>query len=251
MDGFFIFIVLFPPIVLFLIGYLIRFRKMYWLISGYNTMPAEKKKNVDTENLGVLIGNMCFILGCLLFIGFLLIFLEAYIAGYIVLGLIFPVIIFTIIIAQKYDGNNFNKTSKMKTSSKVVVGIIVFLLLAVFGFVGSMLIKEMQPISVSLEQNSLRIVGSYGQEILYTNIQEIQIIDTLPEIQRRTNGSAAGTVLRGHFLLSEVGQAMLYLDREKPPFIYLATLEQKIYLNAASSELTRELFDSLSSKLER
>jgi hypothetical protein len=248
MNGFGFLILLFPPLVLFFVGYLIRFRKMYWLISGYNTMPADKKKKVDTEKLGVFMGNICFILGFLLFVGFLLFSLDAFIPGYIVLALFFPVIIFTIINAQKYDGNTRTDSNKMKTSAKIVVGIIVVSILVLFGFVGSMIFKEMQPISVSLEENSLRIDGSYGQEILYTNIQEIQIIDTLPEIQRRTNGSAAGTVLRGHFLLSEVGQAMLYLDREKPPFIYLATSEQKIYLNTVSPELTRDLFDSLSAK---
>ena len=64
-------ILLFPPLILFLIGYLIRYRKMYWLISGYNTMSGEKKKKVDTENLGIFMGNICFILGILLFVGFL------------------------------------------------------------------------------------------------------------------------------------------------------------------------------------
>ena len=248
MNSFGFLILLFPPLVLFLIGYLIRYRKLYWLISGYNTMSAEKKKKVDTENLGVFMGNICFILGFLLFVGFLLISLEAFIPGYIVLALIFPLIIFTIIAAQKYDGNTRTDSNKMKTSAKIVVGVIVVSIFALLGFVGSMIFKDMQPITVTLEQDSFRIDGSYGQEILYTDIQEIQIIDTLPEIQRRTNGSAAGTVLRGHFLLTEVGQAMLYLDREKPPFIYLVTPEQKIYLNTASPQLTRDLFDSLSAK---
>ncbi len=44
---------------------------------------------------------------------------------------------------------------------------------------------------------------------------------------------------------------MLYLDRENPPFIYLVTPEQKIYLNTASPQLTRDLFDSLSAKLKK
>ncbi len=208
MNSFGFLILLFPPLVLFLIGYLIRYRKMYWLISGYNTMPAEKKKKVDTENLGVFMGNICFILGFLLFVGFLLISLEAFIPGYIVLALIFPGDHFyNHNAAQKYDGNTRTNSNKMKTSAKIVVGVIVVSIFALLGFVGSMIFKDMQPITVTLEQDSFRIDGSYGQEILYTDIQEIQIIDTLPEIQRRTNGSAAGTVLRGHFLLSEVGQA--------------------------------------------
>jgi hypothetical protein len=50
--------------------------------------------------------------------------------------------------------------------------------------------------------------------------------------------------------MSDVGPVMLYLDREKPPFIYLETLDQKIYLNSATSDLTRELFETLQVKLQ-
>lgn len=239
-----------PTIVLFFVGYLIRVRKMYWLISGYNTMSAEKKKRVDTENLGLLIGNMCFVLGCLMFIGFLFIFLEVFTIGFVALALFFPVIIYTLITAQKYDGTNFNNAGEMKNSSKVVVAIIVVLLLALFGFIGSMIFKEIQPISISLEQDRLTIAGSYGQSVPFADIQEIQLVETLPEIQRRTNGSTTGYVLRGHFLMSEVGPVMLYLDREKPPFIYIETVNQKIYLSSATPELTRELFDTLQAKLK-
>jgi hypothetical protein len=250
MHGMDFLILLLPPLVLFFVGYLVRFRKMYWLISGYNTMSAEKKKKVDTENLGILIGNMCFILGGIMFLGFLLINLEVFSAAYVVFAMFFLVIIYTIITAQKYDGTNFNNAGEMKTSSKVVVAIIVVLLLALFGFIGSKVYKEAQPVIVNIEQGSLHIDGSYGQNIPIDDIVEIQLIDSLPEIQRRTNGSETGYMLRGHFQLSEIGQAMLYLDRQNPPFIYLATSEQKVYLNGASPQETRELFAALSEEIK-
>lgn len=42
-------IALIPVLILVVIGFLIKYKKAYWLISGYNTMPAEKKKN-DENN---------------------------------------------------------------------------------------------------------------------------------------------------------------------------------------------------------
>lgn len=96
-----------------------------------------------------------------------------------------------------------------------------------------------------IEQNSLVIDGSYGQTVLISDLQEIQLIDTLPVIERRTNGSATGEMLRGYFQLSQVGTALLYLDRENPPFILLTTKVDKIYLNLETAEQTRELFDAL------
>jgi len=218
---------------------------MYWLISGYNTMSAEKKKNVDTQQLGILMGNVCFILGFLTFFGFLLIVLQAFTAGMIVLALFFPVIIYTLITAQKYDGNTRTADNKMKTSAKIIVGIIVAALIGVLGFVATRISKDMQPMTAHIEQNSLVIDGSYGQTILISDLQEIQLIDTLPVIERRTNGSATGDMLRGYFQLSQVGTALLYLDRENPPFILLTTKVDKIYLNLETAEQTRELFDAL------
>ena len=52
-----------PGALLLLLGYLIRYRRMYFLISGYNTMPAGKRKNVDTEGLDRLMGRSLFAMG--------------------------------------------------------------------------------------------------------------------------------------------------------------------------------------------
>jgi len=31
------------------LGLMIKYKKTYWMISGYNTMAAEEKRNVDTS----------------------------------------------------------------------------------------------------------------------------------------------------------------------------------------------------------
>jgi len=147
--------------------------------------------------------------------------------------------------AQKYDRNTRTKTGKMKTGAKVLVGVIVFSLLIILGFVGYMVYQGMKPTTIVIEQDELKISGPYGQLVSLADIIEIQLIDTLPDIQLRTNGSAIGSVLQGHFKLAEVGQAMLYLDRNLPPFIYLETSSQKIYFNLATAEQTRQLFGEL------
>lgn len=251
MDWMEILLLLLPTFVLCLVGYLVRFRKAYWLISGYNTMSAEKKKNVDTAKLGVLIGNMLFAMGALMFTGILLIFLDQSVLGLCVLGLVIPMIIFAIISAQKYDGNTRSDTGEMKKSAKVGVGVIVGSLLIVLGLVGYLLYQGMQPTLIILDQDKLNIAGSYGQSIPVADIQDIQLLDTLPEIQLRTNGSAIGQVLRGHFRLADKNQVMLYLDRSQPPFIYLVTSDQMIYLNNPSPEQTRQLFEDLKSRMSK
>lgn len=43
--------------IFFIVGIGIRYFRWYFLIAGYNTMSEEKKKNVDIEALGKLMGN--------------------------------------------------------------------------------------------------------------------------------------------------------------------------------------------------
>ncbi|MFU0827925.1 MAG: hypothetical protein ACFWTJ_10435 [Lachnoclostridium sp.] len=57
-------IVLMSSIILIFIvfGILIKYKKCYWLISGYNTSSKEKKKNIDIAGLSKFTGNFCFII---------------------------------------------------------------------------------------------------------------------------------------------------------------------------------------------
>lgn len=249
MDWFDIILLALPPLILFGIGYLIRFKKAYWLISGYNTMPAAKKLKVDTAGLGHLIGNMCFIMGAVMLVGILLIYLEQAAVGFIVLGCLVPVIIYILIAAQKYDGNNFDETGRMKTGARNAIGAIVAGLLLLFSFVGYLIYQGFQPTSIVVDRQSLTINGSYGQSIPVQDIVQIELIDTLPHIELRTNGSAIGSHLRGHFRVAEIGPAMLYLDAGKPPFIAIETAGQRIYLNLEEPEQTRDLFNELEQAL--
>lgn len=59
---------LMPVLLLVVIGILIKYKKAYWLISGYNTMSAEKKKNVNIEGLGNFTANICFLMAGLIFV---------------------------------------------------------------------------------------------------------------------------------------------------------------------------------------
>ncbi len=234
-----------PTLLLFAIGYLIRFRKAYWLISGYNTMSAAKKQKVDTEKLGRLMGNMCFLMGAIMFTGILLIYFRLAVLGFIILGCLIPVILYILIAAQKYDGNNFDESGRMKTGAKIIVGSIVVGLLVLLSFVGSLVYQGFQPSAIAFDGAVLKISGSYGQSILVQDIQALQLTEELPVIEMRTNGSAIGDRLRGHFRLQDIGQAMLYLKIGNPPYVSIRTATQKIYLNLETPEQTQSLFSQI------
>jgi hypothetical protein len=55
---------IFLPIALILsiIGWLVKFKKMTWLISGYNTASKQKKEEYDKEKLCKYFGDFIFLL---------------------------------------------------------------------------------------------------------------------------------------------------------------------------------------------
>lgn len=55
-------IFLLPAGILIVVGWLVKYRQVTWLISGYNTASKEKKKTYDTEKLTRHFGNFMFLL---------------------------------------------------------------------------------------------------------------------------------------------------------------------------------------------
>lgn len=236
---------LIPVTLLVVTGFLIKYKKAYWLISGYNTMSAEKKKNVDTEALGEFIANVCFIIaGIVLAATVLLALKQTAIAG-IMFVLIFPVIIYTLVHAQKFDGNNFNSEGKMKTGSKAMVGSIVAVLVLITIMVGVMMSQSSKPAGYTLENGMLTISGMYGQEIDLRKVSSLDMKDTIPEVLLRTNGSALGSMLKGNFKLEYLGQAKLFIDRSESPFIFIYTDGTTIIINCGQGEETKAFYEKL------
>lgn len=57
-----------PAFLLLIIAYFVKFRKVTWLISGYNTASKKSKEKYDLEKLCRLMGNFTFGLSFILFI---------------------------------------------------------------------------------------------------------------------------------------------------------------------------------------
>lgn len=232
-------------IILAIIGCLIKYKKAYWLISGYNTMSAEKKKNVHIEGLGRFVSSVCFVIATIIFVATIFIALGKNTESVIVFALLLPVIIYTLINAQKYDGNARNDEGKMKKGTKLLIGLIIsFLVLVAIG-VCFLLYFSNIPAEYTLQNGILNISGMYGQEIPIYDISSLELKETLPAALLRTNGSALGNMYKGYFKLKDISKAMLFLNVSKPPFIYLRSNTQTIILNCNDSEKTKILYEKL------
>jgi hypothetical protein len=59
-------------IIFIVLGILIKYGKMYFLIAGYNTMPREEKEKYNIEGIASLFGNVMFGIALIIVTGYLI-----------------------------------------------------------------------------------------------------------------------------------------------------------------------------------
>jgi len=124
----------------------------------------------------------------------------------------------------------------------IVAAVIAFpILLVVFG--------RQEP-EVSFSDSSLTLSGMYGISIDYKDILHADTIQSLPQVKSRTNGFAAGKVLKGNFKLHDRSRVMLFVKKGIPPYICIKTTDKTVYLNFENRVKTRDVFKILSEKVE-
>lgn len=219
--------------------------KWYFLISGYNTMPKEQKKNVDTKGLGLLMGLYGYANG----VAFLVLGILELLGKKpsILPALIFSAVstVYLIIKAQKYDGNVRKKGGKMfkKQGQNPTVSIVITIISIVF--VAVLMLFSIQATKATFLDEGVKIHGMYGDVYEWETIEEVELIEKLPSIETRTNGSAIGSFLKGHFRTTEFGSVKLFVDTKIPPFIFLKTQEGIIIFNMKTAEETQNVFEEI------
>jgi hypothetical protein len=133
----------------------------------------------------------------------------------------------------------------MKTGSKVILGVIIAFLTIVLTGAGFLVYQGTLPSGLSLSADSLTITGMYGDIVKAADMDEISMVEELPDITLRTNGSAVGGMLKGYFDVTGYGNAKLFLNTKVPPYIIIQTEAETYILNGKTKEETQTLYDNL------
>jgi len=245
-------VMLLPVVILVLIGYLVKYRRVYWLISGYNTMSKEKKQNVDIEGLANFTGNFCFALAVLIGVASALLTGGYDIAAGVLFAFLLPLSIYVLIKTQQYDHNARNADGTMERKTLLKLGLTIAFMVIIGIGVGVLLYFSYQPAELLITEEYLQIEGMYGEKIPYSEIEVVALIQEIPEITARTNGSSIGERRKGHFRLKDLGAAKLFLVSDEPPYIFLERYDQKpIIINFADQEETEDVYEELSKAWQR
>ena len=228
-----------------LLGTLIYVFKWYFLISGYNTMSKERKEKVNIKALSKLIGCYCFSNGIMFILTEILYDLN--IEKSIAVSEIFFAIstIYLLVKAQTYDGNIFDENGKIRKGAgkqftiPATISGVALLAVAVLVFF------SIQPTKVSYLDNGLQIQGMYGEIYNWESIDDLKLLENLPKILIRTNGSALGNFLRGHFYIEEYKDAKLFINTKVPSLIYFKYNGDDIIFNLQNVEETKQAYEKI------
>ena len=108
-----------------------------------------------------------------------------------------------------------------------------------------------QSTKVTFLEEGIQIHGMYGEVYTWESIAAVELMEELPTIEMRTNGSALGSNLKGHFRTKEMGSVKLFVNTQNPPFIYLETDDGGAIFNMNNANETQEIFREIKQKIPK
>lgn len=217
------------------------------LINPYGSMPPERKALVNIEGLKKASAIISGVTGLLLVIVATLLMLKVIdeeVSGVLMTVFLLAMMVPLFIAMKKYNGFGRDGSGKIAKSTKtsrvawIVSGVITGVTVLV---VAVILISSIRPSEITVGEETITISGSYGREIPVSDVVSVDLLDEMPPIAMRTNGSDTGHRLKGHFKLKSGEKCMVFVVKQAP-YIELRTSDNLYYLNADSKEETNELF---------
>lgn len=239
------YIIIVSGLVLVVVGWLCyRFPNM---INPYGNMTPERKALVDIDGLKKASFIIMAITGILLIVTALLYIFKVIseIMSVNIMTLLVLLMIVPLFIAmKKYNGFGRDKSGRaapiIARPAKWVwvgMGLTAVFVIAIFAF------SNKTP-KIEVSEEKISISGMYGRDIPTAEILSVELLEKLPDIKMRTNGSATGKYLKGHFLLKNGENCMIFV-RTEAPYIELRTTDNLYYFNNANAEETVRLFEQL------
>ncbi len=238
-------ILIFVICFIIILGVLIKYFKCYWLIAGYNTASAEKKKNTDIVGLSRFVGNICFVIAGFLVLDYVLeVYLEySDFSSYAMPVIIIILAVYAVIRAQKFKLS----PEKNKINHLLRIIFIVFVIALPVGFI----IYGISFQKVTVNSEYIKISGVHGIKQEIKDITDIELKNSIPKITRRTNGLSLFNIRKGNFKLKDIGKGKLYIYKGNPPYIYISTGNDYIIINYKDAKETEELYKKIKLNWEK
>lgn len=222
------------------------------MINPYGNMSPERKALVDIEGLKRSTAIIMTVAGGLLLFTVLLSYLkyiDENMSGLLLTVIGIAMIIPLFIAMHRHNGFGRDRSGVLTPEQKkqkysklawVIVGVSMV-------FVVVILLFASKPTKIEVGEESISISGMYGREIPISGIVSVELLEKMPSIAVRTNGSSTGRYNKGHFRLSN-GENCLLFTRNQAPYIELRTTDNLYYINGDTEEETIEILSKIKEK---
>lgn len=225
-----------------MLGWAVRCKKAYWLISGFSFRPEEEKKilieNGYPQKTGsLLIGTA---LGMLLLLP--LSFTNFKFAMEVQFGFMMVVLLGGFIYLSRFEVPAKRKRSYWIGTILAVVtlGPIIYLT-----------VSSYQGYGTTLKEDRIEISGMYGDEWAYEDIQDVQLLDQMPEVSWKQNGIGLPSLAQGHFKVKGYGSSLLFIQKGYSPVLYIELEDDQIFVNSKDRGETLKWYEEIQGKMNQ
>ncbi|MGM0750777.1 MAG: DUF3784 domain-containing protein [Bacillota bacterium] len=228
-------------IVLFsLLGWAIRVKKNYGLISGFvtrtKTEQAELIKNGYPQNTGSLLIYTAF--GMLILLP--LAFTSFPFVTEVQFGFMIVFLMGGFIYLSKYEVSSKRKRSYWISST---------LFIFIVGFVSVLTYLGYEKYELIVKDESFEVTGLYGEVWKLEDVDTVELMEDMPEVTWKINGFGLSTMAKGEFKVKGYGKSLLFLHKEAP-YVYIRVNDQHLFLNGGNPGETKEWYDELSKNID-
>jgi hypothetical protein len=208
-----------------------------YLLSGYNTLSAEEQQKVDISSLLKAFRrfNIALAFTLVLLVALSHAFFSPTVAGVVLV--IYPVA--GLGFFSWYSSRYFPVAKKRsQLRSAIIIGFIL-------SFVCALLYLGLRNDGIQALTDRVVIGGMYPDEIQYSEISKIELVDALPVITYRSNGFALGGSRKGYFKTENGKVVKLYINGARQKYILIETISGMRHYYSDAKEDNKVLFERI------
>lgn len=223
-------------VLFILLGWAIRYKKAYWLISGFASRDEHEKEQLIANGSPQRTGMLLLSAGIGMLVLLPLLFTSFTYAVEVQFGFMLLYLLGGLVYLSKFE-----IPSKRKRSYKINA----ILFIVVIGSLTALTISSYQGYELIVKKERFEITGMYGNEWSIKDIKQLELMDEMPEVLVRTNGVGLPTLSKGHFKVKDYGKSLLFIQKGSSPYIYIELEKRRIFINDNDSEQTIRWFKEL------
>ena len=219
------------------------------LINPYGGMSLERKALVDIDGLKRALAIILTVAGGLMIVAAVLgafDVIDELTSVWVLTAIALVMIIPMFIAMKKYNGFGRDRSGVLprdSKSGKSAMWALILTALSVAFVIVLLLLSNKSP-KIEVTEESISISGMYGCDIPVSEIVSVELLEKLPPVAMRTNGSSTGSYHKGHFRLKN-GENCLMFIRNQAPYIELRTKDHLYYFNGESEQETLDILSKI------